>query len=135
MNPASVYHVVGETPRQSKVQFMIDTGAAISLICEDVWRRVTGGQPVLSAWTGCQLVDAEGSHIQVKGVTTLTFSIAGQRVEGNFLVTIRCSSEAILGLDFLEQNRCIINVMQHTVHLRGKAYRWGRGQGPSASCA
>ena len=106
---------------------MIDTGAAISLIREDVWRRVTGGQPVLSAWTGCQLVGAEGSRIEVKGVTTLSFSIAGQRVEGNFLVTNRLSSEAILGLDFLEQNKCIINAEQHTVHLRGKAVTIGGG--------
>ena len=40
---------------------------------------------------------------------------------GDPLVTNRLNSEAILGLDFLEQNQCIINAEQHTVHLRGKA--------------
>ena len=126
VNPANAYHVVGEIPNQGSVKFMIDTGAAVSLIREDVWSKISGGVVThLSPWTGCQLVGAEGSRIQIKGVTTLVFSIAGQKVKGDFLVTNRLSSEAILGLDFLEQNQCIINAEQHTVHLRGVAVAIG----------
>jgi len=124
VNPANAYHVIGETP---SVKFMIDTGAAVSLIREDVWTRITEGNVALSPWEGCQLVGAEGSKIEIRGVTTLVFSIAGQKVEGEFLVTTRLNSEAILGLDFLEQNQCIINAEQHTVHLRGVAVAIGTG--------
>lgn len=81
---------------------MIDTGAAVSLIREDIWEKVAGSKPTLTAWTGCQLVGAEGSPIEIKGIATITFLIAGQRVHGDFLVTNRLNSEAILGLDFLE---------------------------------
>jgi len=36
------------------------------------------------------------------------------------------SSEAIVGLDFLEQHQCVINADQHTLHLQGKAVPlWG----------
>lgn len=96
---------------------MIDTGAAVSLIREDIWEKVAGNKPTLMAWTGCQLVGAEGSPIEIKGIATITFLIAGQRVHGDFLVTNQLNSKAILGLDFLEQNQCIINAEQHTVHL------------------
>ena len=69
-------------------------------------------EPTLKAWTGCQLIGAEGTPIEINGITALTFLI---------LVTNRLNSEAILGLDFLQQNQCIINAEQHTIHLRGKA--------------
>ena len=122
VNPAHAYHVIGEIPGEvGNVKFMIDTGAAVSLIREDIWKRVAGSEPTLKAWTGCKLVGAEGSPIEINGTAALTFLIAGQKVYGEFLVTNRLNSEAILGLDFLQQNQCIINAEQHTVHLRGKA--------------
>ena len=107
---------------------------AVSLMREDIWEKVAGNKPTLTAWTGCQLVGAEGSPIEIKGIATITFLIAGQRVHGDFLVTNRLNSEAILGLDFLEQNQCIINAEQHTVHLRGKAVTISGG-GARKSCS
>jgi len=56
----------------------------------------------------------------VKGVSALKFTIAGVMVEADFLTTEQLSSEAILGLDFLEQYQCVINADQHTMHLQGK---------------
>ena len=129
VNPANTYHVVGETPSWGSVKFVIDTGAAVSLKCEDMWTRITGGSVGLSLWMGSPLVGAEGSKISIKGVATMVFSIAGQKVEGDFLVTNQLSSEAILGLDFLEQNQCVINAEQHTVHLQGKAAMGNRKTG------
>ena len=67
-------------PNQGNVEFMIDTGAAVSLIHEDIWEKVTENKPTLTAWTGCRLVGAEGSPIEIKGIATLTFLIAGQLV-------------------------------------------------------
>jgi len=72
-------------------------------------------------------VGAKGSKIEVKGVATLVFSIAGQKVEGDFLVTTQLNTDVILGLDFLEQNQCIINAEQHTVQFRGLAVAIGTG--------
>jgi len=63
-------------------------------------------------------VGAEGSTIPVRGVAKLDFTMAGILMTAEFLVTDQLSSEAILGLDFLEQNKCIINAEQHTVHKR-----------------
>ena len=113
---------------------MIDTGTAVKLIREDIWEKVAGSKPTLTAWTRYQLVGAEGSPIEIKGIATITFLIAGQRVHSDFLVTNRLNSKAILGLDFLEQNQCITNAEQHTVHLQGKAVTI-LGGGARKSCS
>jgi len=94
VNPTNTYHIVGDIPNQGSVKFMIDTGAAISLIREDLWAKITGSNAGLSLWTGCQLVGAEGSKINMKGVAMMVFSIGGQNIEGDFIVTKRLSSEA-----------------------------------------
>jgi len=59
VNPANAYHVVGETPNQASIKFMIDTSAVISLICKDVWTKITEGNVELSLWEGCQFVGAK----------------------------------------------------------------------------
>ena len=59
---------------------MIPSGAAISLIREDIWENVAGSEPTLAALTGCRLVGAEGSPIEIKGAAALTFLIAGEIV-------------------------------------------------------
>ena len=48
VNPAHAYHVISEIPGEvGNVKFMIDTGAAVSLIREDIWKRVAGSEPTL----------------------------------------------------------------------------------------
>ena len=90
VNPAYAYHVISEIPGEvGNVKFMIDTGAAVSLICENVWKRVAGNEPTLKAWTGCQLVGAEGSPIEINSTAALTFdswSKGLQRFSGNKLI-------------------------------------------------
>jgi len=134
VNPAHSYFVVGETPK-GRIQFMIDTGAAVSLVRRDVWEQVEESHSNMASWSGCRLVGAEGSTIPVRGVAKLDFTMAGILMTAEFLVTDQLSSEAILGLDFLEQNKCIINAEQHTVHINGKAIslgpRPGKGTSPS----
>ena len=89
VNPAHAYRVIGEIP--SEVEnvnlFMIDTGAAVSHIHEDILKRVAGSEPTLKAWTGCQLIGAERSPIEINGTAALILLIAGQKVYGEFLVT------------------------------------------------
>ena len=49
---------------------MLDTGAAVSLIREDVWSRISksGARiPQLQEWKGKRLVGANGSILSVKG--------------------------------------------------------------------
>ena len=126
VNPATAYHVVGSV-RGRDVRFMLDTGAAISLISDQTWHSINSGKTSLANWDGHKLVGIEGSAIPILGVAqNLSINFAGIEVSGGFIVASALNSEAILGLDFLERNQCCINTEQKVLHLKGRALRLTR---------
>ena len=105
---------------------MVDTGAAVSLIREDIWEKLTPmGDATLEAWSK-NLVGVEGSPLSVLGATKLDITLAGTVVSGDFLVAKALSAEAIMGLDFLESQGCVINTGQSVIHLKGKTISLSR---------
>ena len=73
IDPANAYHVTGVVNNMS-VRFMIDTGAAVSLIRKDVWEKlVPKGGVQMEAWTK-NLVGVEGSPLSVLGATSLNIT-------------------------------------------------------------
>ena len=94
------------------VECLIDTGAAVSLLSVNVWQRVAGyGRvlPPIEKWTGQTLVGVNGSALSVKGVAGLPLSLEGNIFNVPFVVTDDILVEAILGLDFVESNHCVID--------------------------
>ena len=63
----------------------------------------------------------EGTPIPVVGVADVEVSFSGVNVQAEFIVAKALSADAILGLDFLEQNRCVINAEQRVLYLKGRA--------------
>ena len=59
--------------------------------------------------------------MSVVGATKLNVTLAGTVVSGDFLVAMALSAEAIMGLDFLESQGCVINTGKSVIHLKGKA--------------
>ena len=90
---------------------MLDTGAAVSLIRKDVWDNV-GSEHLLSPWTGPRLVGVEGTPLEVHGVATLEISLAGKAFLVDFVVVAVLRTQSILGLDFMENNQCVVNAGQ-----------------------
>eukprot|EP00731_Ephydatia_muelleri_P020755 Em0013g482a len=93
-------------------QCLIDTGAAVSLLSVNVWQRVAGYcrvLPPIEKWTGQTLVGVNGSALSVKGVAGLPLSLEGNIFNVPFVVTDDILVEAILGLDFVESNHCVID--------------------------
>ena len=112
---------------------MLDIGAAVSLPRADVWKKIsTTTNATLKEWNGCQLVGVEGGTIKSLGTVSVTITLAGLSVGGDFLVAEALNTEAILGLDFLEQHRCTINAQHCVLHVQGKAITL-QGKGNSAS--
>jgi len=88
VNPATLYHVIGSV-RSKNVCFMLDTGAAISLISDQTWGLIGGEEASLANWEGHKLVDIEGSAIPVLGVAqNLIINFAGIEVRGDFIVAL-----------------------------------------------
>jgi len=65
VNPASAYYVLGSVSGVS-VCFMLDAGASVSLVRDDIWRKVAGENAVL-AKCNLRLIGVEGSAIEILG--------------------------------------------------------------------
>ena len=108
VNLATVYHMVGSV-NGVNIKFMLDTGASVSLISECMWNKLAEQTTLLTKWDGRQLVGVEGSLIPMVGVAALEACFSDVNVWAEFIMAKTLSMEAILGLDFLEQNHCVIN--------------------------
>lgn len=94
------------------IQFVVDTGASVSLLSTDVWHRVSANKHMeLKEWGGSnRLVGVNGSPLHVQGIVLVHLSLSKNVVfENKFLVVEGMTVEAILGLDFLETFKCMID--------------------------
>ena len=93
-------------------KFLVDTGASTSVLAKTIWDRLNqgnNGSPI-TAVPSKKLVGVEGSPLKVIGAVHLSIVLEQQQFNVNFLVADSLTTEAILGRDFLRDNRCIIDV-------------------------
>ena len=109
---------------------MLDTGSSVSLLSDQTWNAIADRAAPLADWSGRPLVGVEGSIIQIEGVAVLDMCFSGVMVKGEFVVAKSLNTEAILGLDFLEQNQCVINTKQKVLHISGRALPLTSDRGP-----
>ena len=80
--------------------FVVDTGASITVLDETFWEKANCGECSLEPWTGRRLVGVEGTPLH----SNVELKFAGETFRCPVLVARSLTSEAILGLDFLEAN-------------------------------
>jgi len=108
---------------------MLDTGASVSLLSDQMWNLISDHTASLASWGGHSLVGVKGSAIQTEGVATLDLCFSEVMVKGEFIVAKSLNTEATLGLDFLKQNQCVINTKQKVLRISGCALPLTSGQG------
>ena len=103
------------------VSFLVDTGAAVSLIDGKVCDSITKlkGNVTLNPFT-TRLVGVDGVPLQVRGSAIVTLSLKGLMVDQNLIVADSLTSEGILGMDFLESNHCILDLAEEKLSTGGK---------------
>ena len=91
------------------IAFVVDMGAAVSLIRKDVWTQLVNRDStlVLEQWSGKKLVGVNGASLSICGC-----GFKGTPFMVTCIVTDDITIEAILGLDFLEANSCVIDCGQ-----------------------
>ena len=117
VDPAQAYHVAGYINGVA-INFMVDTEASVSLL--HAGRLTADCNLVLEAWHR-KLIGVEGSPLSVLGTANLGVGLGGITVQSDFLVAAGLSSDAIIGLDFLEKHEAVINLGQGVLHLKGRA--------------
>ena len=105
--PALAYQLEG-TVNQTPTSFVLDTGAAVTLLRLDHWNQTETTQ--LKPWDGANLISANGSPITVHGTVTVVLNFAGVNFPTQVVVVDGLTAGAILGLDFLEAHECTIHI-------------------------
>ena len=108
--PVSHAYRVNGRVNGGQASFVVDTGAAITLLDKTLWDKVNTAGQVLTPWTGPPLVGVEGTRLETWGASTAEISFAGETFRFPVLVASSLTADAILGLDFLDKNRCTLEM-------------------------
>eukprot|EP00731_Ephydatia_muelleri_P006147 Em0003g395a len=97
--------------------FVVDTGAAITLIRKDVWCRAGGSSGELKQMPKLRLVAVDGHPLEVLGATSCNIQLGGHTFLADVIVMEALTEEGVLGLDFLEAHNCTIQTGQKRLTL------------------
>ena len=100
------------------VTLLLDTGAAVTLLRHDTWTRAATQSSDLTPWSGASLVSAAGTALTIHGCACVNLELGGKKFQTNVVVVSLLTSEAILGLDFLQAQQATIDLGHKTLHLR-----------------
>ena len=115
-NPTAAYHAQGKVAGVP-TSFMLDIGAAVTLLQEDRWKEVKNVDAKLEAWQGPRLIGADGTPIPVMGQVSTEVTLAGKTFTQSMAIVHSLATEGILGMDFFKESKCTIDVgkgLQHT---------------------
>ena len=103
------------------IKALVDTGAAISVIDEEVLQEVYREQLLqLQTDNLGDVKTVSGEALPVLGMFTTALDIANGSYSCTFIVVQDLPYDALLGRDFLRENGAIVNLKQSTLQLDGK---------------
>ena len=76
IHPLLLYTIQG-TVFDTPATFLLDTGAAVSLLRQDIWQRAKAPQHYLRPWTSDSLVGVDGTPLTLHGFTDVTIHLSG----------------------------------------------------------
>jgi hypothetical protein len=94
---------------------LLDTGCGTSVVSERLVRKLRLPITPIRDGESSVLFGASGHTIHVLGRTEISLKLGGLTVPFNFLVVQPLTQDLILGLDFLESTRAVINCSDRTV--------------------
>ncbi len=98
--------------------FLLDLGAAVTLLRRDTWERVTVSNPQdLGSYSAMLLVGVDGSPLTIHGRATVNLQMKGRILDSDIVVVSPVTAEAILGLDFLQEHQVQINIAKQRIYL------------------
>ena len=92
------------------LDLLLDTGAAVTLLREDVWKQIVPRPSDLKPWPGAALVSAGGMPLTVHGCVCVNLVLGDREYQTNMVIVSPLTSEAILGIDFLQGQQAVIDL-------------------------
>lgn len=104
----------------NEMLILVDTGAAFSIIREDLWLRTKlQDQQLQEVGQIPRLVNASGDAIDFRGRCEVSVKIAGQIYIHPMLIVRKLSQACLLGADFLRKNKLDVVMSRETIRLPG----------------
>ena len=116
-NPTLV--MVGKLGNRN-TRMLVDTGSAVSLIREDVWRDIAQSSMDHLTQPARPIVAANGEKLDLIGGTELRLSVGDLDVPLSVFIAKELTQECLLGADFLKQHNCVINMRERTLTIEGR---------------
>ena len=102
-----------------KMSLLLDTGAAVTLLQADTWQRVTAKNlKELKPWSALRLVSAGGTSLTIYGCASIELELEGVPFSTDVVVVSPLISEAILSLNFPQEQQPTIDLDSRRLHLR-----------------
>ena len=105
---------------------MIDTGAAVSVLSSEIFsvhRKAIKSELLPS---DCRLTTASGQGLETHGTIKAPLQIGKTTIQQDFVVADLGNCEGILGLDFLENNCCLMNFSSGVLEIQGNSVSLSR---------
>ena len=83
---------------------------------------------MLNTWTGPPLVGVDGTRLETWGTATTEIAFVGETFQFPVLVGSSLTADAILGMDFLDANKCTLEMANKVLRFpnRGSVYQPAR---------
>ena len=109
--------IVGDLDGQS-VELLVDTGACVSAIDEQLVKKIYGSQPA-SMTDGFvpSVKTVNGERVPVLGMIEVPVKLAGTLYQGQFHIMPSLTHEVILGRDFLQKHRAVLDLEKGSLTL------------------
>ena len=104
MDHRSLYVQISILNKQ--VEAVCDSGASVSCLSEKHFNQIKENHQVKIQPSTTRLSSANQMPIQIKGTVSVPIKIGSKTYEHTFYVLIEAASDCLLGLDFLETNKC-----------------------------
>ena len=98
---------------------LVDTGATLSLMSQRVWNNHSSDK--LDPYDGT-VMSASGTPLDVQGKANIRLEIHGMKCDVHVVVA-DIENDMVVGLDFMQQNNCKIDVASETMTVQGKECR------------
>ena len=97
-----------------RISFLVDTGSAFTILRQDTWEKVSPENKELE-YSGKSYVSVDGTHLTVHGLCVVPVCIEGKVFNHRVYVMSDITTEALLGLDFIESHQCSFDAGKKTL--------------------
>ena len=117
---SSTLMVMGSVAGRS-TKLLLDTGSAVTLIREDVWKELKLKNRGYSLEAPVRaVVTANGEKLGLVGQCALVIKVGGLSAVHTVLIARSLTQECLLGIDFLSQHDCVLDMLQKVLYAGGQ---------------